>query len=217
MRLDWIPANRELIGGLALDHLALALPPVLASLLIAVPLGWAATRMPRGGPAVVTAAGLLYAIPSLALFVVLPPVLGTSVLSPLNVVVALTVYGTALLTRTAADAFGAIPAAAVDAATAVGYGPARRVLAVELPLAGPVILAGVRVVSASSISLTSVGALIGVPGLGYLFTDGFNRSFPTEILTGVLATVLLAVAADLLIVAVGRLLLPWRAAAGKGA
>ena len=148
----------------------------------------------------------------------LPLVLGTSVLSPLNVQVALAAYGVALMTRTTADAFGSVPAAASDAAKSMGYPAWRRVLGVELPLAGPVLLAGARVVSASTVSLVSVGSLVGVHGLGYFFTDGFNRSFPTEILAGVIGTAVVALFFDLVLVALGKLLMPWtRAGAGQSA
>jgi osmoprotectant transport system permease protein len=91
----------------------------------------------------------------------------------------------------------------------MGFRPARRFVEVELPLSVPVLIAGLRVATVSNISLVSVGALIGVGGLGELFTDGYQRDFPTEILTGVVLTVLLALAADAALLGIGRLVTPW--------
>jgi osmoprotectant transport system permease protein len=209
IRWSWYLENIEQIAELTREHIGLSIPPIVASVLISVPLGYLAARWPRVRAVINSGTGLLYAIPSLALFVLLPIVLGTSILSPLNVQVALTIYGIALMTRTATDAFGSVPALARDAATAVGYSSWRRVFAVELPLAGPVLLSGARVVSASTVSLVSVGSLIGVHGLGYFFTDGFNRSFPTEILAGIFATAAVALLFDVILLAVGSLVMPW--------
>ncbi|WKD57957.1 Choline transport system permease protein OpuBB [Corynebacterium capitovis DSM 44611] len=214
MNWDWIASNSGRIGSLALDHLALSLPAVVAAFAIAVPLGWLAQRSRRLREVVVTATSLIYVIPSLAMFVLLPLVLGTSVLSPANVVVAMTLYGVALMVRSAADSFGAVPEAVRQSALAAGYSPARRALGVDLPLAGPGLLAGVRVVAASTISLVSVGSLIGVQSLGTLFTEGFQRSFPTQILTGILGTIVLALLVDATLLIFGRLLMPWTAREG---
>ncbi|MFC3850589.1 ABC transporter permease [Corynebacterium hansenii] len=216
IRWSWFADNFAQIVDLTWTHVWLSIPPIIAAVLISVPLGFAASRRKAFRGAIVGGAGLLYAIPSLALFVMLPLVLGTSVLSPLNVQVALAAYGVALMTRTAADAFGSVPPAARDAAKSMGYPAWRRILTVELPLAGPVLLAGARVVSASTVSLVSVGSLVGVHGLGYFFTDGFNRSFPTEILAGVIGTAVVALVFDVVLVALGKVLMPWsRAGAGK--
>lgn len=213
MNFTCIGDNFGRVGELAVTHASLALPAILASVVVALPIGWVAHRWPRGRDVLVSAAGILYAIPSLALFIVMPLVLGTSIVSPLNVVVALTLYGIALQVRTTADAFDSVPAVQRQTAVALGYGPLRRVLQVELPLAGPIILGGARVVSASTISLISVGALIGVSSLGSLFTEGFQRSFPTEIFVGIVATVVLALLFDAVLVLIGRLSMPWRRAA----
>ena len=132
--------NSAQILDLTWAHVWLSVPPIIAAVLVSVPLGFVASRRKAIRGAIVGGAGLLYAIPSLALFVMLPLVLGTSVLSPLNVQVALAAYGVALMTRTTADAFGSVPAAASDAAKSMGYPAWRRVLGVELPLAGPVLL-----------------------------------------------------------------------------
>jgi osmoprotectant transport system permease protein len=123
----------------------------------------------------------------------------------------------ALLVRTAADAFAQLPPDVLDAATANGHSGLQRVLRVELPLAGPVLLAGVRVVSVSTVSLVTVGAIIGVTNLGSLFTDGFQRDFTTEIVIGVLGVVAIALLLDVLWVVLGRVLLPWASRQGRTA
>jgi osmoprotectant transport system permease protein len=213
---DWIPRNLGMLGGLLGEHVILALVPVLIGLVLAVPIGWAANRNRTLRGVLVPAASVLYTIPSLALFIVLPAIIGTRILDPLNVVVALTIYTVALLVRSVADALGAVPSLVVAAATAMGYRPGRRFVSVELPLAVPVLIAGLRVAAVSNISLVSVGALIGVGGLGQLFTDGYQRNFPLEILTGIVLILLLALVVDGLLVLVGRVTTPW-ARAGANA
>lgn len=215
MNWGWLGDNLGRIAALALDHLVISLPAILLAFVVAVPLGWLAHTFGKAREVLVMLTSLIYVIPSLAMFILMPLVLGTSILSPLNVVVAMTLYGIALMVRSAADAFDAVPQDVLQSATAAGYAPARRVFAIELPLATPGLVAGLRVVAASTISLVSVGALIGVQSLGTLFTEGFQRSFPTEILAGLAGTVILAVAVDLIIVALGRLATPWTRA-GRG-
>jgi osmoprotectant transport system permease protein len=213
--VTWLRNNLDLIGELTLAHLALSAPTILLSLLIAVPIGWVAHRVRASRAVLLTASGLLYAIPSLPLFIVLPALTGTSLRSPVNIVVALTLYGVALMVRTATDAFDSVQVEVRRSATAVGFSAAARLWRVELPLAGPVLLSGLRVVVVSTVSLVTIGAVIGSRSLGTLFTDGFQRGIPAEILTGVVLTVLVAFALDLVCVLAGRVLLPWsRAEAG---
>jgi osmoprotectant transport system permease protein len=207
--MTWVLGNLDLIGGLLLQHLYFALPPIIIGLVLAIPLGWLANRNTALRSALVNISGLLYTIPSLALFVLLPPLLGTGILNPANVIVALTVYTVALLVRTVTDGLGAVPAVVVNSATAMGYTPFRRFLGVELPLAVPVILAGLRVASVSSISLVTVGAVIGFGGLGKMFTDAFQRDIPSETIAGIVLVLLLALALDGLILLAGRALTPW--------
>lgn len=205
----WIPRNAAMLLELLRQHLVLALAPVLIALVIAVPLGWLANRSRPARAVLVPAAGLLYTIPSLALFILLPGILGTRILDPVNIVAALTLYTVALLVRSIADALAAVPAMIVAAATAMGFTVGRRFVQVELPLAVPVLIAGLRVATVANISLVSVGALIGVGGLGGLFTDGFQRDFPTEIIVGIVLIVALALAADAVLLGIGRLVTPW--------
>ena len=190
-------------------HLLQVIPAILATLVLSLPLARLAQRVAPLRVFIVSGSSLMYAIPSLALFVILPLILGTGIRDVANVVVALTLYGMALLVPATVEALEAVDDRVRDAATAVGMGAARRFLTVELPLAGPAILAGLRVVTVSTVSLTTVGAVLGVPSLGWLFTNGFQRGLTAEILTGLVVTVLLAVVLDGLVVLAGRLLMPW--------
>ncbi|MFD7654424.1 ABC transporter permease [Actinosynnema sp. NPDC059797] len=192
-----------------LDHVYLSLVPLLVSVVLAVVLGLLCHRFRRVRSALIGLSNAVYTIPSLALFAIIPAVIGTQVLDPLNVIIALTVYTTALLVRPVADALDAVPEHITAAATAMGFRPLRRFLAVELPLAVPVLAAGVRVGSVSNISLVSVGALIGTGGLGALFTDGFRQRYLAPIIVGIVLTLVLALVVDLLLVLLRDVLTPW--------
>ena len=209
--MTWVLNNLDLIGQRTLSHLLLAVPAIVASFVLALPLGWVANRYRWSRATLLTAAGLLYASPSLPLFVVLPSVLGFGVRDRINVIVALTLYGLALMVRSAADALASVGMPVVLSSTALGYSAAGRFFAVELPLAGPVLLAGLRVVSVSTISLVTVSSLLGVDNLGLLFVDGFQRGIIAEVITGIVATVVLALIVDGLLVLLGRLAMPWTA------
>jgi osmoprotectant transport system permease protein len=202
-------SNREKVLELLSDHLVLALLPLLIGLVVAVPLGWAAQRVHWLRAVVLGSATVVYTVPALALFVIMPGILGTRILDGVNVVVSLALYTSALLVRPVVDALDAVPAPVVTAATAMGYQPLRRFAAVELPMAVPVLAAGVRVASVSNISLVSVGALIGIGGLGQLFTEGFQTGYLAPIVIGIVLIVLLALVMDLLLVALRRAITPW--------
>ncbi|GAA1652790.1 ABC transporter permease [Actinoplanes couchii] len=207
--IEYLRNNHVIVWQALQEHLYLALLPVLLGFVIALPLGYLAVRFPRLYHPLTNVYGILYSIPSLALFVFLPVILGTKVLSPINIVVALTIYTVALLARTVADGLRSVDAVVVQAATAMGYRRTRRLISVELPIALPVILAGLRVATVSNISLVSVGSLIGIGGLGQLFTRGFQLFYMEPILIGVILSVLLAAIADLIIVLVQRAITPW--------
>lgn len=192
-----------------LSHAVLALIPLVVGLLLAIPLGWLAKRYRGLYTPLIAGTGLLYTIPSLALFILMPLVLGTGILDPVNVVVALTVYTVALLVRTVADGLGSVPDEVLQAATAMGIGRLRRFWSVELPLAVPVIAAGLRVAAVSNVSIVSVAALLGIPQLGSLFTDGFARNFLDPIVVGILACMVLALVMDLGILLLSRIATPW--------
>lgn len=216
--MNWWLSNWEQVAGLAAAHLMLSLPAIVLSLVLAVPIGRLAFVRPRMGGAVLSVASLAYAIPALPLLIIVPAVLGVPLRSWQTMVTALTVYGVALLVRTAADAFASVDPVARTAALALGHSKAAMFWRVDLPLAVPVLVSGLRVVVVSTVSLVTIGALIGVPSLGSLLTDGFQRGIAGEVWTGVLATVILALALDLAVVLAGRLLTPWaRAAAGQRA
>ena len=212
--MTWLADNWRVVLDLAVSHLYLAGIPLVVGLLVSLPLGWAAKRWPRSYPALVTTTGLLYTIPSLALFVIMPIVLGTLILDPVNVVVAMSIYTVALLVRTVADGLRAVPDHIEQAATAMGYRGLRRLVGVELPLAVPVIASGLRVAAVSNVSIVSVASLLGVSQLGDLLVDGYNRVIWGELVTGILACIVLALLLDLVIVAGSRVLTPWVRAQG---
>lgn len=213
--MTWVLDNLDLIGQLLVRHLLLSLPPIAVSLVLAIPIAWLATKVRWLRVPLVSLASLMYAIPSLPLFIVLPLLLGTGIRDQINMVVALTLYGLALMVPATVDALTQVDEKVLDAAVAMGHPPLRRFLSVDLPLAGPTMLAGLRVVAVSTISLVTVGAVLGIPSLGQLFTDGFQRGIVEEILTGLVATVVLALLVDLLLAMVGRVVLPWARPAAR--
>jgi osmoprotectant transport system permease protein len=216
--VTWVWENLDLIGRLSLEHVRLSILPIVLGLVLAVPIGWLAYRFRPARPAILTVVGLLYTIPSLALFVLLPPVLGVGFLSEVNVTVALTIYAVAILVRSVTDALGSVDAEVRQAATAMGYSGWSRFWGVELPLAGPVVLAGLRVVAVSTVSLVTVGIFVGVQSLGYLFINGLQRRILAEVASGLVMTVVIALVLDALLVLLGRVLLPWtRIDAGRPA
>jgi len=212
---DWLGRNAGEIASWTLAHLLLAGLPTIIGLVLAIPLGALASRYRWTYPPMVTLAGLLYTIPSIALFVLLPGLLGTRILSPINVIIALSLYTLALMVRSVADALAAVPPEVRQAAIAMGYRPVRRLLTVELPVAIPVIGAGLRVAAVSNVSLVAVAALIGVQQLGQLFTMGEQLDFYTPIIAGIVLCVAIAVVFDALILTAVRVSTPWRRAAAR--
>jgi len=199
--------------ALTVVHLRLSLVPVLIGLAIAVPLGALVQRGPIARRLTTATASVVFTIPSLALFVVLPTIIGTRILDEANVMVALTAYTAALLVRAVIEALDAVPAQVSDAATAVGYPTLKRMLKVELPLSIPVLVASLRVVVVTNIAMVSVGSVIGIGGLGTWFTDGYQTDKSDQIVAGIIALFVLAVAVDVLILLAGRLATPWERAA----
>jgi osmoprotectant transport system permease protein len=199
--------------ALTIVHLRLSLVPVLIGLAIAVPLGVLVQRAPVARRLTTATAAVVFTIPSLALFVVLPTIIGTRILDEANVIVALTAYTAALLVRAVLEALDAVPAQVSDAATAVGYPTIKRKLKVELPLAIPVLVAGLRVVVVTNIAMVSVGSVIGIGGLGTWFTEGYQTDKSDQIVGGIIALFVLATLIDVLIVLAGWLVTPWERAA----
>ncbi len=210
MNWDWLARNASEIISWTLAHVLLSGVPTVVGLALSIPLGALASRYRWAYPPTVTIAGLLYTIPSIALFVLLPGILGTGILDPINVIVALTLYTVALMVRTVADALTAVPPDVRQAAVAMGYRPLRRLITVELPVAIPVIGAGLRVAAVSNVSLVAVAALIGVPQLGQLFTQGQQLDFYTPIVAGIVLCAAIAVIFDAIILSTVKLATPWR-------
>ena len=207
--MTWLVNNGNLVGQLVIAHLLISIPPIILSFVISVPIGWVANRFSWSRGTLLTVLGLLYAIPSLPLFIILPLIIGTGLRDSINLVVALTLYGIALMVRTTADGLASVDPDVRQSASAVGFSARSQFFRVELPLAGPVLLAGIRVVAVSTISLTTVGAVIGIDSLGSLFTDGFQRGITAEIFTGIVLTIILALGVDGILVLLGRVLMPW--------
>jgi osmoprotectant transport system permease protein len=198
--------------ALTVVHLRLSLVPVVIGLAIAVPLGVLVQRAPISRRLTTATASVVFTIPSLALFVVLPTIIGTRILDEANVMVALTAYTAALLVRAVLEALDAVPAQVSDAATAIGYPALKRMLRVELPLSIPVLVAGLRVVVVTNIAMVSVGSVIGIGGLGTWFTEGYQTDKSDQIVAGIIALFVLAIVIDALIVLGGRLATPWERA-----
>jgi len=194
---------------LTLIHLWLSLVPLVLGLLIAVPLGALVQRTTALRRFTTVVASIIFTIPSLALFVVLPLVIPTRILDQANVIVALTLYTVALLVRAVPEALDAVPPAVLDSATAVGYKPLTRIIKVELPLAIPVLVASLRVVAVTNISMVSVGSVIGIGGLGTWFTEGYQSDKSDQIIAGIIAIFVLAIVIDTLIMFAGKAITPW--------
>lgn len=207
--MNYLLTHLDKAWALTVIHLRLSLVPVVLGLIIAVPLGayvWRTTVLRR---LTTVTASIIFTIPSLALFVVLPLIIPTRILDETNVIVALTLYTTALLVRAVPEALDAVPAQVRDAATAVGYTRLKRMLKIDLPLSIPVLIAGLRVVAVTNISMVSVGSVIGIGGLGTWFTEGYQADKSDQIVAGIIAIFLLAIVIDVLILLAGRLITPW--------
>jgi osmoprotectant transport system permease protein len=203
---SWIPGNGHLIWQLTYENAYLGIVPALIGLVISLPLGILASRWRWFYPPVLAVVNILYAVPSLALFIALIPAFG---LTDTTVVIALTVFSLCVILPNVVAGLQAVPGSVKQAATAMGYGPVRRLITVELPLATPVIIAGLRIGVVAGVSLASIGQLIGVSSLGYLFIDGLQRSFPTEIYIGLFLVIVLALVCDLILITIRRFLTPW--------
>ena len=197
------------------EHLWLALIPVVVGAALSLPLGYLAVRRRSLYQPVVNVGAVLYSIPSLALFLMIPVIIGVGYLSPLNVLIGLSLYTLALLARTVADALISVQGQSTQAAFAMGYRPLRQLFGVELPMAAPVLFAGLRVATVANISLVSVGALVGSGGLGDLFTSGFQLGFIEPIIIGIVLSMLLAGVCDVALVLLQRRLTPWARAGGR--
>jgi osmoprotectant transport system permease protein len=189
------------------EHVLLTVVPVLAALVLAFPLALAARRWRRLEAPLLGFAGALYTIPALALIAALWPVFG---LSLKTVAIALTMYALLIVLRNLIEGLDGVDDDVRDAARGMGYGSVRMLFSVELPLALPTVMAGVRVATVSTIGLVTIGSVVGHGGFGQLILNGFQANFyHAEIMTGVLACIGLAVIAEVFLVALQRLLTPW--------
>jgi osmoprotectant transport system permease protein len=206
MNWGWLDRNVDTVLEDLQEHIEIALVALVLGALIAFPVGLIAYRWRVTYGPILALTQILYTVPSLALFVLLINAVG---LGQTPVIIGLTIYSLVILVRNLVEGLRSVPKETIDAATAMGFRQTRRLFAVELPIALPAIVAGLRVAAVSNISLVSVGALIGTGGLGQLFIHGFQIDNPIEVWTGIVVTLLLAVVIDLLIVGGGRLLTPW--------
>lgn len=205
----WIQGNLGMVAALLGQQVALAIPPVIVGIVLAVPLGYLVTRTGRLAGAILGLLGIVYAIPILAMFVLVPALLPIDLASPITVMVALTVYSVIVLVRSVADGLRSVPAPVGDSAAAAGYGHAARLFRIDLPIALPEILTGLRAVTATNVALVTVGALVGAGALGQLFTTGLSSGRLTPVVVGLVLTVVLALLLDGVLLLVQRKVLPW--------
>jgi osmoprotectant transport system permease protein len=206
-RLSYVTDNGSTILGYLGEHVRLTVLAVLIGMVVALPLAVVARRFRLLAAPLLGLSTVVYTIPSLAMFAFLFPLTG---LSSTTVLIGLAAYSLVILLRNFLAGLVAVPADVREAARGMGYGTLRMLVLVELPLALPTFMAGLRIATVSTVALTTVGVLVGHGGLGQLIVGGFNANFyRAEIVTGALGCVLLALLADLLLAGVERLLTPW--------
>jgi osmoprotectant transport system permease protein len=206
MNWSWLVENSDVVAAQMRVHVQITVAALLLGSLVAFPLGVLAYRWPVAYPVLRGVIGVVYTIPALALFAVLVPLVG---LGTTPVVLALASYSLVILVANVVEGLRGVPRDVVEAATAMGYAPLARLGAVELPLALPTIIAGLRAAAVSTISLVSLGALVGTGGLGQFFIHGFQVNNPIEIWTGMVGSLLLALLVDLLLLFAARAVTPW--------
>jgi osmoprotectant transport system permease protein len=202
----WVQDHTDEIRDRLVEHIELTVLAVLFGLAIALPLALLSVRYRRLYGPVIAVTGVLYTIPSLALFAMLVQVTG---LSRTTALIPLTLYTLLILVRNTVTGLDGVPVDVKDAATGMGYSNSRRLLRVEFPLALPAIIVGIRIATVTTIGLVTVTALIGQGGLGALMLDGLERDFRTPLTVGIVLSLVLAVVADLLLVLAQRLATPW--------
>jgi osmoprotectant transport system permease protein len=206
-RLDWVLEHLDTLAQRIGEHLLVTIIAVAAGFVISFALALAVRRWPRIYGPILAVSGILYAIPSIALFVLFIPITG---LSLLTVEIALVSYTLVILVRNIVTGLREVPPEVIEAARGMGYTDRQRLWRVELPIAMPIIVAGLRVATVTTIGLVTIATLIGMGGLGYLIVNiGIQRRFPTATLTGVIIVVLLATVVDLGLQALQRRLTPW--------
>jgi osmoprotectant transport system permease protein len=207
-----IDRSDEIVAALV-EHVWITVVSVILGALIALPLAILARSSQVAAGAVLSISTIIYTIPSLAMFSLLLVVfdlLNTSGINPWNVVIGLALYSLTILVRNVLAGLTGVPDDVRDAAVGLGYGPSKLLFRVELPLALPVIFAGLRVATVSTVALCTVGSIIGYGGLGNLIREGYNTDFKAELFTASVLCVLLAVAFDLLLLGVQKVVTPWQ-------
>ncbi|ARF56738.1 ABC transporter permease [Streptomyces gilvosporeus] len=208
---DWIcgeylrTRSQELVDA-TLQHIGITAVSVLLGLLIAFPLALIARHRRGAAGPILGLTTVLYTVPSLAMFALLTPVFGVS---PAVVITGLVLYALTILVRNVLAGLQAVPAEVREAARGMGYGPARLLFEVELPLALPAVVAGLRIATVSTVAMTTIGSVVGYGGLGNLIASGMEGYFKAEVLTASVLCVLLALVADVLLMGLQRLLTPW--------
>ncbi|MGW1377969.1 ABC transporter permease [Streptomyces sp. NPDC002446] len=214
---DWIcgeylrTRSQELLDA-TVQHIGITAVSVAIGLLIAFPLALLARHRRGAAGPVLGLTTVLYTVPSLAMFALLTPVFGVSAAV---VVTGLVLYSLTILVRNILAGLQAVPAEVREAARGMGYGPARLLFEVELPLALPALVAGLRIATVSTVAMTTVGSVLGYGGLGNLIASGMEGFFKAEVLTASVLCVLLALVADLLLMGLQRLLTPWTRAQAR--
>jgi osmoprotectant transport system permease protein len=204
--LSYLGDRQDELTSATVQHLGITAASVLLGLALAVPLALLARRYTRLESGILGFATGLYTVPSLALFPLIVPFTG---LTPWTVIVGLALYSLTILVRNTLEGLRAVPDEVREAALGLGYSPARLVLRVELPLALPVIMAGLRIATVSTVALTTVGAIVVYGGLGNLLATGVDEDFKAQILAASVLCVALAVLLDVVLLGVQRLLTPW--------
>ncbi|WP_127130400.1 ABC transporter permease [Georgenia sp. SYP-B2076] len=188
------------------QHVSLTVQAMLIALVVALPLGLLARTRPAFAGAILGTSAVLYTIPSLALFGLLVPFTG---IGRTTVLIGLVAYAMLVLVRNILVGLQGVPGEVLDAARGMGYSPRRQLMTVELPLALPAIITGVRLATVTTVALVTVGVVVGYGGLGQLMFRGFTSNYRAEILTATVLCLIIALAADVLLIAVGRMLTPW--------
>ena len=202
-----LAGNWDVIWYYTLQHIRYTVIAVALGTFVSFPIAYLSVRRPAAYPVILSVTNAIYAIPSIALFVLLAPALGITNDKP--IIVAMALYTLVILVRNMVEGIRAVPDSVIRAADGMGYRPFKRFGGVEFPLALPGIIAGLRLATVATVSLISVGAVIGRGALGRMFADGYQRKITVELWSAMIATMALALFLDLLIYVVGRAITPW--------
>ncbi|MDX6298010.1 MAG: osmoprotectant transport system permease protein [Nocardioidaceae bacterium] len=203
---SYLHAYQSQLESATRQHAEITVISVLLGLVIALPLAVVARRFTRVEAAILGAATVVYTVPSLALFPLLVPFTG---ITERTVVIGLALYSLTILIRNTLAGLRAVPRDVLESAAGMGYGPTRMLLTVEFPLAMPVIMAGLRVATVSTVALTTIGTIVSYGGLGNLLAQGVQQNFKAQILAASVLCVLLALAFDIALLGIQRVLTPW--------